>query len=146
MSMRTIKLPASVDQLKFVNQRLDEILAGEDHRLIYNVQLLVEELLVNISRYAYGDQGGTAEFRCGRMTFDGQPCTMLTIIDGGREFDPFTAISAPDINASLEDRQEGGLGIYFVSKLASHYTYARIDNQNVVSVYLLHEHQDQAGQ
>jgi serine/threonine-protein kinase RsbW len=46
----------------------------------------------------------------------------VTLRDQGRPFDP-SQILAPDLNAGLEDRPIGGLGIYFMRRLMDSVTF-----------------------
>jgi len=39
-------------------------------------------------------------------------------------------VPPPDLDASLQDRRVGGLGIHFVRRLMTRVEYARLDNRN----------------
>ena len=87
--------------------------AGLDARAVYQVELAVDEACSNIVEHAYGGEGhGDIEVTC-RINSDG-----LTVMlrDYGRPFDP-TGVAPPDLHASLEDRDLGGLGLYFMRQL-----------------------------
>lgn len=58
----------------------------------------------------------------------------LTFIDDGTPFDPLTDAKEPDITASLEDREIGGLGIFMVKKMATSIAYERCDNKNSLEI------------
>ena len=60
---------------------------------------------------------------------------VLEVIDDGREFDP-TRVVDPDINAPVEDRAVGGLGIFMVRKMSKSFTYAREGGRNRVKVVM----------
>lgn len=134
--MNKIRLPASLEQLNFVNEKLEEIMQDDLKPLLSKTQLIVEELLANVCNYAYEGKKGSADFVCGKVSFDGNPYVMISIIDKGIPFDPFTEVIAPNLEASIEDRQIGGLGIFFVKEIATHYTYARIEDSNVVTIFI----------
>ena len=53
--------------------------------------------------------------------------------DEGPAFDPTTLVAA-DVEASLEDRHIGGLGVHFVKKLADRFVYRRDGAFNETSV------------
>jgi len=53
----------------------------------------------------------------------------LAVEDDGPPFDPLL-LPAPDINASLEERQVGGLGVYFVRQLMDAVSYRRVGPHN----------------
>ena len=44
------------------------------------------------------------------------PRWIVTLRDHGRRFDP-ASVPEPDLHSDLEDRDIGGLGLYFVRKL-----------------------------
>jgi len=87
--------------------------AGLSARAVYAVQMAVDEACSNIIEHAYGGKKrGTIECTC--CINDDE----LTVIlrDHGRPFDP-TSVPEPDLHASLEDRNGGGLGLYFMRQL-----------------------------
>ena len=43
-------------------------------------------------------------------------------------------VKAPDLNAPLEDRDLGGLGIHLVRSLMDHVSYSRDEDKNVLTV------------
>ena len=48
--MKKISLPASIEQLNFVNTKLKEIMQGDLAPLLHKIELVVEELLTNVCR------------------------------------------------------------------------------------------------
>ena len=57
----------------------------------------------------------------------------LVLVDDGDPFDPFTA-PVPDLAASIEERDIGGLGVHLVRTLATRFAYERADGRNVVTL------------
>jgi len=87
--------------------------AGMDEKEIYNIQLAVDEAASNIIEHAYeGNPSGKIEISAqaarGALT--------LQLRDQGKPFDP-ASIAEPDVNAPLDDRAIGGLGLFFMRKL-----------------------------
>ena len=135
--METIHLPASIDQLDKVNKILEQTLTGSLSKMLLKTQLVVEELLANICSYAYeGQKGGSASFACGVVNFDGHKSILIQLKDSGKPYDPFEQSKAPDLNAPIEDRPIGGLGVLLVKEIASHYSYVRIDGCNQTQIFL----------
>ena len=129
--VETINLPASINQLSRVNELLEQTMTGPLKGMLLKTQLVVEELLANICSYAYDDEeGGQASFACGVVNFDGQKTILLQLTDTGKPYDPFTQAATPDFNCPIEDRPIGGLGVFLVKEIASHYAYIRIDGCN----------------
>ncbi len=134
--MKTIELPATIEQLEYVNKQLQEVMIGQLEHLLMKTQLVVEELLANITSYAYDGDSGLVEFSCGSVTFDGRLFLRITFIDHGKPFDPFSAKLDPHDRSALEDRPIGGLGIHFVKTFSTHYMYSRYEDANVVDIFI----------
>jgi serine/threonine-protein kinase RsbW len=75
--------------------------------------MAVDEACTNIIEHAYGGEGrGDIECTC-QIDSDG---LTVRLCDHGRPFDP-SSVPEPDINAGLEERREGGLGLFLIRKL-----------------------------
>jgi sigma-B regulation protein RsbU (phosphoserine phosphatase) len=94
------------------------------------VKLAFDELLNNIVSYGFPD-GGEHEIHVGVEKFN-QRLT-ITIIDDGVPFNPFQR-ETPDLEASLEERQIGGLGIHLVRSLMDEVSYKRGVDRNIVTL------------
>jgi len=92
-----------------------------EHR-IGELDLLIEEIFMNVCRYAYPEGGpGVVKITCA-VSSPGE--LRVEVADQGPEFDPLAA-PAPDVTLSLEDRPIGGLGILLVKTLAPSIAYRR---------------------
>ena len=97
----------------------------------YQVELAVEELVINIVNYGFGN---ASEGRI-ELVLDSSPDTLtIDIIDNGRPFDPFSEAPQPDLESSVEDRPIGGLGVHFVKTMMDEVRYKREDQKNHVSL------------
>ncbi|MBQ9274500.1 MAG: ATP-binding protein [Succinivibrio sp.] len=134
--IQKIILPARIEQLTVVNQMLREVFKSAPKEQLHRIELVVEELLANVCNYAYGGGSGEASFSCGLVTFDGESCVRLQFEDHGAPFDPFVERPEVDVQSDLDERAGGGLGIYFVTTIAKHYVYARINDTNQVTIYI----------
>jgi len=130
---RTRVFPGRFDSLaaigEFVTSAAED--AGFDACAAYAVQMAVDEACTNIIEYAYGGEGrGDIECTC-RISDD-----RLTVIlhDYGRSFDP-ASVPEPDLDACLEDRKVGGLGLYFMRRLMDkvHFEFTP-DSGNVLTM------------
>jgi anti-sigma regulatory factor (Ser/Thr protein kinase) len=100
---------------------------GDDDRA--RILIVIEEIVTNIVKYGYapGVPPGLAE-----LTLDHKDGRVeIEIADDGLAFDPFDQ-PGPDLDASVEDRPVGRLGIHIVKALTDEALYARVDNRNVV--------------
>ena len=100
-------------------------------RALYQIEVAIEEILVNIVSYAGLTENDGIEIRCG--VFEDPLRAVVQFIDGGIPFDPL-AKEDPDVTQSAEDRQIGGLGIYIVKKTMDEVTYAREGDENVLRI------------
>jgi serine/threonine-protein kinase RsbW len=101
---------------------------GED---LARVLIAVEELVTNIVRYGYAPpaQPGSAAITL-RLADDR---FVVEIVDDGGEFDPFAA-PEPDLDAPIEERRVGGLGLHLVKALMDRTRYRRVGAHNVVEI------------
>lgn len=102
---------------------------GLSPRKMMQLELVTEELVVNISQHAYAGQGGDIRV----VVRKADDFLQLVFSDEGAAFDPTTA-EEPDVDAALEDREIGGLGIYLVHKLVDKVEYQRLNNQNILTL------------
>jgi len=101
-------------------------------RPVYLANLVLEEVLTNINKYAFDDDEihhAQVRLRCEQ----GQ--LILEFEDNGKEFNPLLS-PPPDPNRSLDRSEAGGLGIHLVRKLADAVEYERDEGRNVLKVRL----------
>ncbi len=100
---------------------------GLDDAALMQIELALEEAVVNIIKYAYPDVAGEIE-----MSFSSDSgCMEIVVKDSGVPFDA-TSKEDPDLDAPLEERGIGGLGIFFVKKFMDEVLYERQDGMNVL--------------
>lgn len=97
---------------------------------MFNINLAVEEAVVNVMSYAYGEKTRMPIDIVARKLTDGLE---ITISDHGCAFDP-TQVDAPDLTLSVEERPIGGLGIMLVRKLTRSVAYKREDDCNILTL------------
>ncbi|HSX25767.1 MAG TPA: ATP-binding protein [Chlamydiales bacterium] len=107
-----------------------------DQAILSKIELASEEALVNIIHHAYKDRSGKIEIEVN--SFPGKRVE-ISIRDQGPPFNPLEYSSKIDLNASLEDREEGGLGIFFLLKCMDEVRYEREKGSNVL--ILIHSSQ-----
>ena len=59
----------------------------------------------------------------------------LTFSDNGKPYNPLIA-DEPDVTASAEEREIGGLGIFMVRKMMDDTSYMHKDDQNILTLTL----------
>jgi anti-sigma regulatory factor (Ser/Thr protein kinase) len=128
---RELRLSASVGELERLQDWVEEILEQENCMIkaCSQISIVVEELFVNIARYAYNGAGGEAVIR---LAVQG-PVLIMRFEDSGKAFNPLEH-PLPDTAAGLEDRKIGGLGIYMTRKWMDDVTYDRTDGKNILTI------------
>lgn len=101
--------------------------AGLSIQAVHHCQLAVDEVCTNIIEHGYGTRGTDhfIDIICRQETHQ----FSIIISDDSPAFDPMQRHD-PDPMASLEDREVGGWGIYFVKRLMDEVTYHREGGQN----------------
>lgn len=93
--------------------------AGFDGQALYEIQLAVDEACANVVCHAYGGmEPGEMEVSC---CLDG-PMLVIRVRDWGRSFDP-DSVPEPDVDAPLEERALGGLGLFLLKQVMDHIQY-----------------------
>ncbi len=131
--MAEITVAATLDNLNtvlaFVDKQLEQ--AGCPLKLMTQVDLAVEEIFVNIARYAYHPYVGEARVRC---EAGGDPFQILVgFADRGRPYNPLDR-QDPDVTLDAQRRQIGGLGIFMAKKLMDDIQYEYRDGKNILTL------------
>ena len=117
------------DVLAFVDGEMER--AGCYMKLMTQVDMAVEEIFVNIARYAYHPEAGEASIRC---EAGGDPFRIVVgFADRGRPFNPLDR-EDPDVTLDAEARQLGGLGILMAKKLMDEIQYEYRDGKNILTL------------
>ena len=126
-----LTLPARADSLsafiKFI--RAGAASAGIAPNEFDKLDLVLEEILINVARYAYPAETGVVEVACCQA---GDGKLRVEVIDFGSVFNPLDA-APPDLSLGLADRPVGGLGVFLVRSLVDSIAYRREDNRNILS-------------
>ena len=135
MSARALRLVLTND-LSELARIAEEIEAHGEARdwpakWILNINLSLDELITNTVSYGYRD----ADEHEIRITLAEQDKALVAVVeDDAMAFDPFTAAPAPDLEAGVEARPIGGLGVYFVKTLMDEVAYERVDGVNRITL------------
>lgn len=103
---------------------------GLDEGIAHALNLSLDELLANTIGYGY-DDAAAHEIAIALSLADGD--VTVTIRDDARPFDP-TQAGEPDIDAELDDRPIGGLGIHIVRAMMDEIRYRRVDGHNLLTL------------
>ncbi|MYE11019.1 MAG: ATP-binding protein [Gammaproteobacteria bacterium] len=125
----SLKVATNVEDLRRAQDEIEAFCNAQawPADVVFQIGLVVEELGINVVNYAYED-GAEHEFSISVTSDDGS--LTLEIVDGGQAFDPLEDAPEPDLDASLEDRPIGGLGVYLVRTIMDELSYRREDGHN----------------
>ncbi|HCE44758.1 MAG TPA: ATP-binding protein [Lentisphaeria bacterium] len=93
---------------------------------IYSVQLVLEEMISNVMKYAFNDSCSHDIFL--EISVENKKLGII-VEDDGIEFNP---LSAPEkkTDAPIHEREIGGLGIHLVKNMVQDMSYCRRDGKN----------------
>jgi anti-sigma regulatory factor (Ser/Thr protein kinase) len=124
----SIKVRSDREELDGITAAVEAFSVDEDWStdLLFKVNLVIEEIVLNIMDYGYDDDDHEIE-----IILNSDPETItIDITDEGRAFDPLNDAPEPDIDAPLEERHVGGLGVYLARTMMDELTYRREDSRN----------------
>jgi anti-sigma regulatory factor (Ser/Thr protein kinase) len=108
--------------------------AGCSADCVQKLELVTEEILTNVARFAWTEAAaGQCSLDVEARAQDGVIEVTLRTEDDGVAFDP-TGVAEPDLDAPLEARTIGGLGLVMIRKFTDRQTYHRAASRNVFVV------------
>src|SRR5687767_14061669 len=128
----TIRLPVDLKEIERLNRLVRQF--GDLHevpgRVLYAVNLALDEVVTNLVLHGFDDPTGQ-EFEARLTAKDG--VVAAEVEDEGRSFNPLE-FPSPNLEAPLEERELGGLGIHLVRSLMDRVEYRRAGAKNVLSM------------
>ena len=135
IDMKELKVEATIENLAKVFTFLQESLekcecAPKTKR---QIKLCVEEVFMNITHYAYNPETGPAQISVDMVGGSEPTRIVISFADEGRPYDPLKT-QEPDIDADLDDRKIGGLGVYLVKTTMDNVEYEHKDGKNILTI------------
>ncbi len=129
--MNEITINAAQDNLDQVLGFVEERMQKEDYpvKTILQTALAVEEVFVNIAKYAYTPRSGVATIRVSALP--DRFC--IEFSDTGIPYNPLEKKDA-NITLTAEQRQIGGLGILMTKKLMDEVHYQFSEGKNILTL------------
>jgi serine/threonine-protein kinase RsbW len=129
--VKRLILPASAGSISAFSEfvRGGAVAAGVGESELGKLDLILEEILINVARYAYTPETGSVE-----VAYEAAgPCKLrVEIADFGRVFNPLVA-DPPDLSRGLAERPIGGLGVFLVRSMVDSIDYRRDEDRNILS-------------
>ena len=131
--MKELTIEATIENITQVTDFVNGHLEQYDCPLKAQMQIdvAIDELFSNIARYAYDPKTGPATVQ---VEVQKDPmAVIITFIDHGKPYDPLSR-EDPDLNLPLEERKEGGLGVFLVKKVMDDVGYEYKDGRNILRI------------
>ena len=123
------KTEALNDVLGYVEQTLESL--DCPMKLQMAICVAIEEVFVNVARYAYPD--GEGDMTLGIAFDEASRNVTFRVADKGIPFDPLQRPD-PDITLSAEEREIGGLGIFIAKQTMDTIRYAYENGENILTM------------
>lgn len=131
--MRSITVSAQdVDPtpvIEFVEEQLEQFDCPS--KALYQIEVAIEEIFVNIVSYAQLADDEGVEIRC--EVLDNPLRVVVQFLDDGVPFDPL-AKEDPDMTPEVIAEREGGLGIFMVKQMMDSVSYAYEGGKNTLTI------------
>ena len=133
--MREWTIPATKEAGAAVMHSLErEMEANEcSEKKRRQLNIALEELMVNIVNYAYGEEHGIIRISYEFWKTEGGVCLKLICADYGKSYNPLKK-KEPDVSLPAEKRKAGGLGIFMMKKLVDSIEYERVGGENQITI------------
>lgn len=127
-----LELNNDVAELERLAEAVDEFCGaqGLPPKLAFNLNLVLEEVVVNVINYAFPDGNGADEPIYVRVALEGGK-VIGEVRDTGMAFDPLVG-GPPDFALDLDKREIGGLGVHFLKTLMDEVSYRRTERYNIL--------------
>lgn len=134
---KTLRIPA---RIKAITEACDFVgvvaqAAGLSEKDVHHCQLAVDEACTNIIEHGYpaGDDRQVIDIVC-------QPTPqsfVIRVLDDSPAYNPLLREN-PDPGMSLDSRERGGWGVYFIKQLMDEVSYARLHGRNQLTMVKHH--------
>ena len=127
-----IALANDLQEIVGVSEKIDAFCEGKDlsPEIAYAVNLSIDEILTNTISYGYDDDEPHRIEIVLRLEVDS---LFVVITDDSAPFD-LSATPEADVEASLDEREVGGLGLFLVHQMMDKVEYERVEDRNVVTL------------
>lgn len=129
---KSITLNNEISEIVKLNEFVEKtcMTQGLKDEFINDLKLAIEEVVVNAISYSYKENEKGEII----VSLKFQPDEVLgEIKDNGKEFDP-TVEKEVNVEAGLDERAVGGLGLFLVRQLTDSISYRRVGNLNILNL------------
>jgi serine/threonine-protein kinase RsbW len=128
----SLHLRNDLSELATVSRNLEEFATslGLSQRTLFQLNLVIDELVTNIINYAYRDD---AEHRITVIIRFEEASLVVRVEDDGVPFNPVLS-EVPDCSCPVERRVVGKLGIHLARQFADDLVYERCGDRNILTI------------
>ncbi len=125
---------SNADNLLYIQGKVEELGLREEwpDSLVFKVNLVLEELGLNILSYGGAGVDRSPEIEITLVSEDDS--LTIEVSDDGRPFNPLEDAAVPDVEALLDERSVGGLGVHLVRTMMDDLSYRRAEGRNLLKM------------
>jgi sigma-B regulation protein RsbU (phosphoserine phosphatase) len=126
-----LEIENNVEEIAKVNTLIDQACETWDINPAngHKITLALEEIVSNIINYGFADE---AKHLIGITIERIEGAVRIVVEDEGTAFNPLEMEEPDSLNKPIEEREVGGLGIYFVKQFMDHKEYRREEGKNIL--------------
>jgi serine/threonine-protein kinase RsbW len=127
----SLRIQPDIGGIPGVSAQLESAMrsAGFSTEDILDTQLAVEEVITNVIVHGYRGSEGSIGIT-GRQADN---CIEIVVTDQAPPFDPLS-IPEPDLEADVDERRIGGLGIYLLKQVMDDVSYRFENGSNILTM------------
>jgi len=128
----SIDISNKVEEISKMNALIDQACEAWSIDVAHGhkVNLALEEIVSNIINYSFTTNTEHSIHISLHLIED---IVRITVSDDGKAFNPLEKKDPDSLDKSIEEREIGGLGIYFVKQFMDHVEYRRDDGKNILT-------------
>lgn len=129
---KSIMIDPELDGVNQAHAIIDEFSESEQwpSELEFQMRLMLEELVMNVVSYGLAEENPVVKLSLSSDESEAR----AVLADNGPEFNPLEAAPDADVEASVEMRAVGGLGVHFVKTIADDVRYERTGGMNILTI------------
>ena len=130
LKIRSDSKASNADNLQYIQVEVEELGQREawPDSLVFKVNLVLEELGLNV--LSYGGAGTDRRPELDIVLISDEDSLTIELSDDGQPFNPLEDAAVPSVDALIEDRPIGGLGVHLVRTLMDDLSYEWSDGRN----------------
>ena len=126
---------SNADNLQYIQGEVEELGQREawPDTLVFKVNLVLEELGLNI--LSYGGAGTDRRPEIEIILISEDDSLTIEVSDDGQPFNPLEDATDPNVDALIEERSIGGLGVHLVRTMMDDLSYQWADGRNQLKMF-----------